>query len=307
MLLRAFLLGANWLAVIAWAAGRGVLAGMDDVAGVLDLIARSTRWLEERGIGNARREAEWIFCAALGCDRMGLYLRHEMPLASAELAQAREMLRRRGRREPLAYVLGTQPFCGLELTVGPGVLVPRPETEELVERVLAVARPRASGRLLDVGTGSGAIALACAAALGSDWRVEASDISEAALTLASDNAARLGLSVGFHRGHLAVDLDGGWDLVVANLPYIGEDERGDCDPELLHEPPRALFAGPDGLALLRELIADAPRLLAPDGEMWLEHGWRQGPALRALAAQTGLRVDILVDAAGQERMARVRR
>ena len=146
-----------------------------------DLLAKSGAWLATKGLTNGRREAEWIFAESLGLSRLDLYTRWDMPLEPTEVTKLRERVARRGRREPLAYIIGTQPFADLTLTVGPGVLVPRPETEELVPLVLADA-PFGT-RLLDVGTGSGAIALACAKAR-PDLRVEATDVSAAALAIA---------------------------------------------------------------------------------------------------------------------------
>lgn len=273
---------------------------------LLDLVQRSAEWLAERGVPNARREAEWIFADALGIDRLTLYTRHDMPLAAGEVDRLRGLVQRRGRREPLAYVLGHQPFRGLDLRVSPAVLVPRPETEELVERALADLPPGRAARVLDVGTGSGAIALAVAHER-PEATVEAVDDDEEALAVARANAERLALAARFHRGHLARDLPGGWDLVIANLPYVADDERGECDPELAFEPARALFPGGDGLGPIGELIADAPRLLAPAGALWCEHGHRQGPAVRALAERHGLACRTERDLAGRERFARIAR
>ncbi len=266
-----------------------------------DLLAKSGAWLATKGLTNGRREAEWIFAESLGLSRLDLYTRWDMPLEPTEVTKLRERVARRGRREPLAYIIGTQPFADLTLTVGPGVLVPRPETEELVPLVLADA-PFGT-RLLDVGTGSGAIALACAKAR-PDLRVEATDVSAAALAIAQGNATRLGLGVTFHQGDLTRHLTGPYGVVVANLPYIAEDERGVCDPELAFEPAEALFAGVDGLDLIRPLLADLRRM-APGGVAWLEHGWRQGAAIDALATTQGLTSRLVQDGAGKDRFTRV--
>lgn len=271
---------------------------------LLELVKKSGEYLAAKGIANARREAEWIFAESLGLARIDLYTRFDMPLDPAEVERLRALVVRRGKREPLAYVLGTQDFMGLKLAVGPGALVPRPETEELVGHVLA-ALPEGEVRLLDIGTGSGAIALALKHAR-ADAIVEAVDCSEEALVWARRNAAALSLDVAFARSHLTQAATPPYHAVVANLPYIAEDERAECDPELAFEPAGALFAGTDGLDLIRPLIADAARLLAPRGSLWLEHGWKQGPAIAALAAGAGLRVEILKDGAGRDRFARIR-
>lgn len=269
---------------------------------LLALVQRSAAYLTKHGISNARREAEWIFSETLSLTRMELYTRFDMPLAAAEVDRLRALVSRRGRREPLAYVIGTQPFRDLVLRVGPGVLVPRPETEELVGLMLA-ALPSA-GRALDVGTGSGALALALKKAQPA-WQVEATDVSATALETARANAARLALEIVFHHGHLATHCVGPFQLVVANLPYVGETERGECDPELAFEPAEALFSGADGLDLIRAFIPDLRRLLAPDGSAWLEHGWRQGEAITHLASAAGLSCAILPDSAGKNRFARL--
>jgi release factor glutamine methyltransferase len=270
---------------------------------LMSLLQRSTDYLKGHGIGNARREAEWIFAETLGLSRLELYTRFDMPVEEGEVGRLRTLVQRRGRREPLAYVLGNQEFCGLRLAVGPGVLVPRPETEELVGLVLA-GLGQGEQRVLDVGTGSGAIALALKHARPA-CLVEASDQSDAALAIASANASRLELVVTWHRGHLARDRQGGYAVVVANLPYVGEDERASCDPELAFEPQEALFCGRDGLGLIRELILDSRRLLAPGGLLWLEHGWKQGEAISAFCRQQGLTCTIHRDLAGRDRFARI--
>lgn len=278
----------------------------DEVQALMAILQRTTAWFEERGIDNARREAEWIFAETLQLERMELYTRFDMPIDGDELILLRERVQRRGRREPLAYVLGTQPFCGLTLRCDARALVPRPETEELVERVVRIARQRPAGRLVDVGTGSGAIALACAAAL-PDWEVVGTDCSAAALELARDNAAAAGLDVAFQQGHLCAATPGPWDLVVANLPYIAEAERSECDPELAFEPAEALYAGEHGLALIADLIVALPNLLAATGEAWCEHGWQQGGRIVDLAEDAGLTARIHQDLAGRDRYAQITR
>jgi release factor glutamine methyltransferase len=269
---------------------------------LMDLVQRSSAWLADKGLGNARREAEWIFGETLGLTRMELFLQFDRPLTEDEVVRLRALVARRGRREPLAYVLGSQDFRGLRLRVSPAVLVPRPETEELVERVLAELP--AAARALDVGTGSGAIALALRQAR-ADATVLAVDISPEALAVARANAEALGLAVDFRQGDLAAGIDGPFAAVVANLPYIAESERPQCDPETAFEPAQALFAGADGLDCIRRLVADARRLLAPGGLLWLEHGWRQAEAVAALAATHGLGCTAFPDAAGHARFARI--
>jgi release factor glutamine methyltransferase len=271
---------------------------------LLELVKKSAEYLVARGIENGRREAEWIFSDSLGLSRLELYTRFDMPLENAEIERLRSLIVRRGKREPLAYVLGTQEFCGLRLTVGPGVLVPRPETEELLEAVLA-EMPSSPCRVLDIGTGSGAIALAIKHQR-PDCQVLAIDRSLEALAFARRNAQDLGLAVEFLEGHLASGQQQ-LDLVIANLPYIADSERPLCDPELAFEPAIALYADDEGLALIREVISDAPRFLAGSGQLWLEHGYQQGARIRALCAERGLECQTRRDGAGHERMACIRR
>ncbi len=269
---------------------------------LMDLVQKSTAFLHGKGLPNARRETEWIFSETLSLSRLELYTRFDMPVGEPEVIALRERITRRGRREPLAYVLGNQPFRTLQLLVTPAVLVPRPETEELIDLVLADL-PTTPCRILDVGTGSGAIALALKQAR-PDCTVEGTDVSLDALVVARANAEANGLTVQFHHGHLATQLTVPYDRVVANLPYIGEGERAQCDPELAHEPQIALFAGADGLDLIRPLLADVPRI-CPAGALWLEHGWQQGEAIAAEAARLGLRSVLRRDGAGKDRFTRV--
>lgn len=272
-----------------------------DLATLMPLVQKSGQYLQSHGIANGRREAEWIFAEALGLTRLELYTRFDMPLSEEDVARLRSLVMRRGKREPLAYILGNQPFCSLKLRVGPGVLVPRPETEELIDLVLK-ALPVGPQRVLDIGTGSGAIALALKQTR-PELVVEAVDISEEALAFAQANADALGLAVAFRQADLSSGATPPYAAVVANLPYIGESERADCDPELTHEPSGALFAGDDGLREISRLLIDTARLLAPVGHLWLEHGWKQGAAIKSLAAGHGLACTIHPDLAGHDRFA----
>ena len=182
----------------------------------------------------------------LQCQRLDLYLRFDMPMASADIDALRALVARRGKREPLAYLLGTQPFCGLDLQVSPAVLVPRPETEELAQAILAAhpAVTTADWQVLDVGTGSGALALTLSQAR-PEWSVHGSDISADALRVAAANGQELDIAVHWHESDLFAACPGPWQLIVSNPPYIAEAERDLCDPELAFEP--------QGLYFLRNL------------------------------------------------------
>lgn len=272
---------------------------------LMDLVRRSADYLTQRGIRNGRREAEWIFCHFLAMERLDLFTRFDMLLDNDEVDRLRTAIQRRGRREPLAYILGNQPFCGLDLQVSPAVLVPRPETEELVALALADGDAMAAApTVLDVGTGSGAIALAIASAR-PIWAVSAVDASADALHIARANAQRLNLRVHFEYSDLVLQAPGPWDLICANLPYVGEDERERCDPEISHEPAMALFSGGDGLHAIRRLIDALPAALTPAGVCWLEHGDRQGAAIADLCQAKGLSSRLKRDQQDRERFTRV--
>jgi release factor glutamine methyltransferase len=272
---------------------------------LIDLLRKSQDYLSERGVEPARREAEWLFCHQLGIDRLSLYTSFDMPIESEEVDRLRQLVMRRGRREPLAYLLGTQPFRHLELTVNADVLVPRPETEELVDHALAAIDGISEGpvSVLDIGTGSGAIALAIKSER-PDTVVRAVDLSEAALAVARGNAERLGIDVPFAVSDLATAVSEPVDVVCANLPYVGETERELCDPELAHEPAMALFSGADGLDLIRRLVAGLPRLLGR-GVALLEHGFAQGAAVVALAEAQGFQAEVIADQQGHGRFTRI--
>lgn len=203
--------------------------------------------------------------------------------------------------EPVQYVCGRAPFRDLELMVDARVLIPRPETEQLVHIALAeVIRP--GDRVLDVGTGSGCIALSVKKALPA-CVVEGRDVSTDALDVAGENAKRLGLDVHFAPGHLCKqEADGSWDVILANLPYIGEKERDDLPAEVRDfEPGQALFSGVDGTDLVLELMQDARRVLRSPGTLLLETGENQGQILRPMAEKLGWHIEGRCDLAGRER------
>lgn len=255
--------------------------------------------------GDARLEAEYLLCHALGCSRSALYANPERRADGAGGERFRQLLGRRAAGEPLAYLIGTQPFLDFTLKVTPATLIPRADTETLVEAALADAPAEAPLRVLDLGTGSGAVALALARARPA-WQVTAVDLSEAALAVARDNAAALGLTrMRFLQGDWFDALPRGerYALVVGNPPYVAEDDPHLLDPGLAAEPRLALVAGPDGLTAIRRIAAEAPAWLIIGGRLWLEHGWDQGPAVRDLLARLGYH-DIVTrrDAGGRERV-----
>jgi release factor glutamine methyltransferase len=241
---------------------------------VLDLLRWTTEHFAAKGIETARLDAELLLAHALGTERLRLYLEFEKPVLEEERARFRALVRQRGEeRVPVAYLTGVREFWSLPLAVTPDVLIPRPETETLVDAVLSRAPRRAAPlRILDLGTGSGAIALALAKER-PEAELAATDVSDAALAVARKNAEALGLGerVRFASGDLFAAVPGErFDVVVSNPPYVAECEAPRLAPELAHEPPAALFAAGDGTALLRRIAAEAPAHLAPGGLLALE-------------------------------------
>jgi release factor glutamine methyltransferase len=247
-----------------------------------------------------RLDAELLLAHVLDVSRASVIARDDRELTPEELGDFEQLLARRLAGEPLAYLTGTREFWSLELEVTPAVLVPRPETELLVEWFLSFARQRES-RILDLGTGSGAIALAIARER-PDVRVVASDLSAAALGVAQANARRLGMTnVAFVLGAYFDALDaGGFDAILSNPPYIAEGDPHLAD--LKFEPALALTSGADGLGALRTIVAGAPAHLRPGGWLLVEHGSTQALAVRELFARAGFAdIETRRDLAGLER------
>ncbi len=260
---------------------------------ILHMILWSAEYLTEKGVEAGRLDAEWLLSTALGVDRLQLYLQYDRPLSSEEREAFKPLLRRRARREPLQYIIGRAAFRQLELKTDPRVLIPRPETEVLVQEVLdwASAGAGSVGRVWDMGTGTGAVALSLAAE-GAWTRVVATDVSPEALSVAADNAERHDLSglVEFRQGSLFEPLEEGerFNIIVSNPPYIAESEKGELQPEVRDwEPPEALFAGEDGLDVIRQLVAGAPGHLVSGGLLALECGLGQAERVAADVNATG--------------------
>jgi release factor glutamine methyltransferase len=251
---------------------------------VLDILKSTTAYFTKHEVEHPRLNAEHLLAHSLGCKRLELYLQFERVLDENELGPLRGLVRRRGQGEPLQHLLGTVEFCGQTFFCDKRALVPRPETEELVELLKLEIADRMS-EILDVGTGSGVIALSLAAKL-PNARVVATDISEEALLLASRNAAKLGIErVQFLQSDLLQNVDGKFDVIVANLPYIATTERGSLSREVLHDPEVALFAGAKGDELMRALIGAAPNYLRPGGLLALEIGIRHPEPLAGLLSE----------------------
>lgn len=269
----------------------------------LKVLAWTRDYLSARGILNARLEAEWLLCAATGLDRVGLYLQYDKPLNDRELANYRAMVARRGRREPLQHILGTQDFCGLEYEVSGDVLIPRYDTEVLITE--AIKRHPDARTVLDIGTGSGCIAVSLQKML-AGAKVTATDISAAALAVAQRNAEKHGAGIEFLQGSLFTPVAGrSFDLIVSNPPYIPTADIASLEQEVREFDPRtALDGGCDGLEIYRDLIPEAVDHLNRNGWLMVEIGIGQVNDVGQLFRKTGSFGEpfIAVDPGGIERV-----
>lgn len=272
---------------------------------VLEIIKRTTGFFEQRGVESARLNAELLIGHALGLKRMQLYLQFERPLTEPELEKIRPFVKRRGAREPLQYIMGETEFSGLKLKVDRRALIPRPETERLIELVVE-KMPAPPATVLDLGTGSGAIALALAK-IWPEVAVTAVDKSAEALALASENAVACSLDgrVKFIQSDwfASIPADAKFQLIIANPPYLSDEETAATSPEVKDfEPRAALSAGLDGAADLNRIIKDSKAHLAAGGLLACETGIAQHAALAALATAQGYtRVESLRDLTGRDR------
>lgn len=258
---------------------------------VLEVLQSTTAYFQKRNIDSPRLNAEHLLAHVLVQKRMELYLDFERRLRESELAPLRELVKRRGLGEPLQHLLGTVEFCGRSFRCDKRALVPRPETEQLVELLISHLKSEiAYSRVVDVGTGSGVIALTLAAEF-PKAEIVGADISEDALMLARENAERLDLAdrVRFLRSNLLESVQPDVDLIVANLPYVSTEDRQNLSREVLHDPEVALFAGACGDELVRQLIAQAPSWLRPKGMLALEIGLGQSEALVAALSEKNYR------------------
>lgn len=270
---------------------------------IVTLLQKSATYLKDKGSSSPRLDAELLLAEVLGATRVELYTNFDQPLNQAELAAYRVLIGRRGKGEPVAYILGRAYFRNLTLRVSPAVLVPRPETEHLVEAAVSFlmenewnARPP---EVLDMGTGSGAIAISVASAF-STARVTACDASRAALDMALENARTAGtaMKMEFAQSDLFDELDPThtFDLILCNPPYISDEEWPSLPVDVReYEPRAALHGGPDGLDFYRRLALEAPQFMRPRGCLIMEIGHTQAAAVSDLLAETSLFSSILLE------------
>lgn len=278
---------------------------------IQDILTGGTAYLESRGVEGARHSMQSLLVHVLGKNKTWLYLHYDDPLSEEQLAPLRELLRERGKGVPLQHLLGSTEFYRREFRTDARALIPRPETEELVEMALSMARRKESMRVLDMGCGSGIIGITLALELAKYHPdVVMVDISEAALSLTLENATALSARVKTYRSDLfaawnpaednAVVPPTGFNLVLANLPYVPDGEE--VATEVTHDPATALYGGPDGLDVVRRFLADARPHLAEGCLVMLEVGHDQGHATAALMADLGYTdTRVLTDMSGKPR------
>ena len=276
---------------------------MSDSWTLLKLLRWATEFFTGKGIDNPRLDAELLLAHVLGLDRVGLYMNYDRPLDAEELNKLRPLVKRRGQREPLQYLLGSTEFWSLEFKVSPAVLIPRADTEILVEE--ALSKVDESGLLLDVGTGSGAIVVSLAKEL-EQWQCEGIDLSTEALAIAQENVD--GNQVTDRVELFQADLNQlpqkKYNLIVSNPPYIAQDEWETLMPEVRdHEPQMALIAEREGLACYQSLLDQASDHLLTGGWLLVEIGYQQAEAVKQLFIDAGFSdVYMREDYAGQPRV-----
>ncbi|MDY6988218.1 MAG: peptide chain release factor N(5)-glutamine methyltransferase [Thermodesulfobacteriota bacterium] len=284
---------------------------------ILKLLKWTTAYFKSHQIEQPRAASEILLAHALGMDRVDLYIQYDRPLEPQELEVFKGFIQRRLKREPVAYIVGEKGFWSLDLKVTPDVLIPRPETETLVEAALSIIPPEPLPRpfrVLDLGTGSGAVVIALAMER-TGHRFYAVDHSEEALAVARHNAQRHGVEgdITFLQGNwfeaLQEDRRSGFDLIVSNPPYVSSQDFETLSLEISqYEPPQALDGGPDGLDAIEGIIEQAPAHMTPGGWLLLEIGHDQAARIKGLMATSGAYEDfsVIKDCSGLDRVVRAR-
>ncbi|MDR3584684.1 MAG: peptide chain release factor N(5)-glutamine methyltransferase [Desulfosporosinus sp.] len=269
--------------------------------------------LLEKGIENARYDADLLLAEVLGVSRRDrLYLDLGRNLSKIEEADYRGVIIRRAEHEPLQYILKRQEFMGLSFSIDERVLIPRADSEILVEKWLDIVRQEEKqGRGLpikvaDLCTGSGALAISMAYYY-SQAEVVGTDLSPAALDVARQNAERLGVAVQWRQGDFVTPIQGErWDFIITNPPYVSTEDYSQCAPEIFREPPMAFLGGQDGLDFYRRLSEELRPLLNPQGKLLMEIGWNQAEAVRGIFQLKGFETQVFLDLAGRDRVILVR-
>ncbi|MFR4746451.1 MAG: peptide chain release factor N(5)-glutamine methyltransferase [Clostridium sp.] len=272
----------------------------EEILTLKEALAKAVDKLQQMEVPDADIDAWYLLSYVTGLDRAAFFLHGEEPMAEPDMIRYRDLVTKRGERIPLQHLTGEQEFMGLDFHVNEHVLIPRQDTECLVERVL----PYVDGkRVLDVCTGSGCIAIAIAK-LGKPFIVHGVDISEEALAVARQNATELNASVELFAGDLMTKMDGQYDVIVSNPPYIPPSVIEGLMPEVrLHEPMLALDGGQDGLEFYRKIARQAVARLAPNGRLFLEIGCEQAAAVAEILQKQGYReVQVFQDLAGKDRI-----
>jgi|SRR5690554_4582427 len=269
-----------------------------------ELIKLSAGYLEEKGCSSARLDAELLLAHVLELDRLDLYLNFDKPLDNREVSEYRSLIGRRGQRIPVAYLTGVKEFYSLPFKVTPAVLIPRPETEFIIDKILELVEPDEPVKILEIGTGSGAIAIALACQ-DPNFSITATDISREALDIAKNNAANLEVchQISFVEADLFTNVEGKFEIICSNPPYIPSDELSGLAPELFEEPRLALDGGSDGLCFYNKILEQASSYLENPGFVVLEIGWNQAETVRKLGVQAGFQwIETVVDYGGNDRV-----
>ncbi|HID57328.1 TPA: peptide chain release factor N(5)-glutamine methyltransferase [Candidatus Poribacteria bacterium] len=270
---------------------------------VIELVEWTTGYFKRHGIDTARLDAELLLAHAMECSRLDLYLNFDAPVSREHLDIYRDLIVKRAQRMPVAYLIGVKEFMGIPLKVDRRALIPRPETELLVEEIVRRLKDRKPGEILDVGTGCGAIAISLAKLL-PGWRVVAIDVSEGAIELARQNAETIGVNVELRVGDMFEPVGGmRFDCIVSNPPYIPSNQIPNLQPEIGYEPREALDGGPDGLEVIRRLISTSKYHIRPGGSIGIEVGFDQAEQVAELMEEAGyIGVEIIRDYSGIERV-----